>query len=89
MYIPTISSLSIVFGLHCVPNKLKGLKVAKEDQRSISSMVDGQQAHIRYHMQLNKSFLAIGNGITDICDSRVAFATEKIIGTIRSDFLMS
>ena len=28
-------------------------------------------------MQLNKSFLAIGNGITDICDSRVAFATEK------------
>ena len=43
---------------------------------------DGQQAHIRYHMQLNKSFLAIGNGWTDrrtdICDSRVAFATEKI-----------
>ena len=33
-------------------------------------------------MQLNKSFLAIGNGrtdaITDICDSRVAFATENI-----------
>ena len=32
-------------------------------------------------MQLNKSFLAIGNGrtdgITDICDSRVAFATEN------------
>ena len=42
MYIPTISSLSIVFGLHCVPNKLKGLKVAKEDQRLIGSMVDGQ-----------------------------------------------
>ena len=56
-------------------------------------MVDGQQAHIRYYMQLNKSFLAIGNGqtdrrtdgqtdgwtdrITDICDSRVAFATEN------------
>ena len=44
-------------------------------------MVDGQQAHIRYHMQLNKSFLAIDYGqtdrITDICDSRVAFATEK------------
>ena len=33
-------------------------------------------------MQLNKSFLAIGYGqtdrITDICDSRVAFATENI-----------
>ena len=35
-------------------------------------------------MQLNKSFLAIGYGqtdrITDICDSRVAFATEKSQG---------
>ena len=35
-------------------------------------------------MQLNKSFLAIGNGQTDgqidICDSRVAFATEKFSG---------
>ena len=34
-------------------------------------------------MQLNKSFLAIGNGwtdrITDICDPRVAFATENAI----------
>ena len=33
-------------------------------------------------MQLNKSFLAIGNGqtdkITDICDSRVAFAAKNI-----------
>ena len=33
-------------------------------------------------MQLNKPFLAIVNGqtdrITDICDSRVAFATENI-----------
>ena len=50
---------------------------------------DSQQAHIRYHMQLNKSFLAIGYGRTDgrtdgwtdgwmdICDSRVAFMTEK------------
>ena len=33
-------------------------------------------------MQLNKSFLAIVNGqtdrITDICDSRVAFANENL-----------
>ena len=55
---------------------------------------DGQSAHIRYHMQLNKSFLAIGyrltdrqtdrrtDGITDICDSRVAFTTEKSFRSI-------
>ena len=41
-------------------------------------MVDRPDGHIRYHMQLNRSFLAIDYDITDICDSRVTFATEKI-----------
>ena len=43
-------------------------------------MVDGQYANIRYHMQLNESFLTIGYGWTD----RRTFAILESLSRLKS-----
>ena len=76
-------------GLHkykqLVSNKLKGLKVTKEDQRSIDSMVDGsyqisyavKEVIFSYWLRTDGWTDRQTDGQMDICNSRAAFGTEK------------